>query len=162
MSFAYANVYASNIWKTFFCCIWIAHMKAAPRIGHTTIGVSPDPYLFCWFRRAQSATRRYLDELRGSRQIPQLHVGSCTRWAHMAQAHAMRLCEMRLVGILCLWKLFAGLHVLLAVPGLVWKTRLWIFLVHKLINVWVQYFGCQFSVYATKEDSFSFDKVKQE
>jgi len=39
---------------------------------------------FCWFRHAQSATRKYLDELRGSRQILQLH-----RW----QLHTLGPCN---------------------------------------------------------------------
>ena len=85
---------------------------------------------FCWFRHAQSATRKYLDELRGSRQILQLH-----RWQLAPMAHAMWLCEMRLVGILCLWKLFVGLHVLLTVPGFFFWGSTWSCLEDASINL---------------------------
>ena len=155
MSSVYANVYICFKYLNFFFLLYLnLSYESSSQNRRITWSLS-----FCWFRHAQSATRKYLDELRGSRQILQLH-----RWQLAPMAHAMWLCEMRLVGILCLWKLFVGLHVLLTVPGfffegvpgLVWKTRLWI------LNVWVQYLGCQFSVYATKEDSFSFEKVKQE
>ena len=156
MSSVYANVYICFKYLNFFFLLYLnLSYESSSQNRRITWSLS-----FCWFRHAQSATRKYLDELRGSRQILQLH-----RW----QLHTLGPCNvimwdetswdpllMKTVcwfarAANCTWFFFFE-----GVPGLVWKTRLWI------LNVWVQYLGCQFSVYATKEDSFSFEKVKQE
>jgi len=120
MSSADVNVYASNICKKKIYCLNLTYESSSQNRTSYDCRSITWSLPFCWFRHAQSATRKYLDELRGSRQILQLH-----RWQLAPMAHAMWLCEMRLVGILCLWKLFVGLHVLLTVPGFFFWGSTW-------------------------------------